>query len=83
MTSRSWRSDSTTFSSGGHDARTHGYGTGMSQMGDHERERPVEMEGVPEGEEIAPGDAAERVDEDPEEQPNRHDPVWDDEAHED
>jgi hypothetical protein len=55
----------------------------MSQMGDHERERPVEMEGVPEGEEIAPGDAAERVDEDPEEQPNRHDPVWDDEAHED
>jgi len=45
-------------------------------MADHERERPIEMEGVPEGEDIARGDAAERVDEDPDEQPNRRDPVW-------
>jgi hypothetical protein len=55
----------------------------MSQMGDHEQERPVEMEGVPEGEEIAEGDAADRIDEKPDEQPNRRDPVWDDEGHED
>jgi len=60
-----------------------GYGLRMSQMGNHERERPVEVEGVPEGEEIAEGDAAERIDEEPEEQPNRRDPVWDDEDHED
>lgn len=55
----------------------------MSHMADHERERPVELEDVPQGEEIDEGDAAERVDEDPDEQPNRRDPVWDDEGHED
>jgi hypothetical protein len=55
----------------------------MSHMADHERERPVEIEDVPEGEAIAEGDAAERIDVDPEEQPNRRDPVWDDEEHED
>jgi hypothetical protein len=55
----------------------------MSQMGDHEQERPVDLEGVPEGEEISTGDAAERLDEDPDEQENRRDPVWDDEDHED
>jgi hypothetical protein len=55
----------------------------MSHMADHERERPVEMEDVPEGEEIARGDAAERVDEEPEEQPNRRDPVWHDDEPED
>jgi hypothetical protein len=55
----------------------------MSQMDPHERERPVEVEGVPAGEEIAEGDAAERIDEDPDEQPNRRDPVWEDEDHED
>jgi hypothetical protein len=60
-----------------------GYDPAMSQMGDHERERPVEVEGVPEGEDIDQGDAAERIDEDPEEQANRQDPVWDDEEHED
>jgi len=60
-----------------------GYGRPMSQMGNHERERPVEVEGVPEGEEIAEGDAADRIDEEPEQQPNRRDPVWDDEDHED
>ncbi len=60
-----------------------GYESPMSEMADHERERPVEVEGVPEGEEIDEGDAAERIDEDPEEQANRHDPVWDDEQHED
>jgi hypothetical protein len=46
-------------------------------MGNHERERKVEVQGVPKGEDIAEGDAAERIDEDPEEQANRHDPVWD------
>jgi hypothetical protein len=54
----------------------------MSHM-DHERDRPGEIEGVPEGEDISPGDAAERLDEDPDEQPNRRDPVWDDDDHED
>jgi hypothetical protein len=54
----------------------------MSHM-DHERDRALEVEGVPEGEEISEGDAAERIDQDPDEQPNRHDPAWDDEAHED
>lgn len=37
----------------------------------------VELDGVPEGEDISPADAAERVDEDPEGQENRKDPVWD------
>jgi hypothetical protein len=60
-----------------------GYGRPMSEMGNHKRERPVEVEGVPAGEEIDPGDAAERIDEDPEDQPNRRDPVWDDQEHED
>ena len=50
-------------------------------MGDHER--PVEVEGVPEGEHVDEGDAADRIGEDPEEQPNRRDPVWDDDEHED
>lgn len=54
----------------------------MSHM-DHERDHPIEMEDVPEGEEIAEGDAAERIDEDPDEQVNRQDPVWDDDEHED
>jgi hypothetical protein len=43
----------------------------------------VELDDVPEGEDIDEGDAAERIDEDPEEQTNRHDPVWDDEQHQD
>jgi hypothetical protein len=60
-----------------------GYDLCMSELGDHERERRVEIKGVPEGEEVSPADAAERIDEDPEEQQNRHDPVWDDEEHED
>lgn len=60
-----------------------GYDTSMSQLDPHEGERPVEVDGVPEGEEISAGDAAERIDEDPDDQPNRHDPVWDDEEHED
>lgn len=55
----------------------------MSQMADHENERPVEIEGVPAGEEISPADAAERLDEEPDEQSNRRDPVWDDDEHED
>jgi hypothetical protein len=50
---------------------------------DHERDHAIEVEGVPQGEEISDGDAADRVDQDPDEQPNRRDPVWDDEAHED
>ena len=65
-----------------HDRPAGGYRVGMSHMG-HERDRPVEVEGVPEGEEIAEGDVADRIDEEPDEQPNRRDPVWDDEEHED
>ena len=63
--------------------RDPGYGPGMTEMGGYERERKVEVQGVPEGEDIAEGDAADRIDEDPDEQPNRRDPVWDDEGHED
>ena len=55
----------------------------MSHMGDHEHERPVELDDVPEGEDISPADAAERIDEDSEDQSNRHDPVWSDDDHED
>jgi hypothetical protein len=58
-----------------------GYVGGMSEMADNQR--PVEIEGVPEGEEISEADVAERVDEDPEEQENRHDPVWTDSEPED
>ena len=36
------------------------------------------LEGVPEGEDVSEADAAERVDEEPEEQENRHDPVQSD-----
>jgi hypothetical protein len=54
----------------------------MSQMGQHRPQQP-ELEGVPAEEEISPADAAERVDEDPEGQENRRDPVWDDDEHED
>lgn len=57
----------------------------MSEYGgDHELDSDrLDLGGVPEGEEISEADAAERVDEDPDEQENRHDPVWDDEDHED
>lgn len=37
------------------------------------QERPLDLVGVPEEEGIDPADAAERVDEDPEEVPNRRD----------
>jgi hypothetical protein len=53
----------------------------MSEMADHER--PVEIPDLPEGEEVSEADVAERVDEDPEEQENRHDPVWSDSETED
>jgi hypothetical protein len=53
----------------------------MTEMADHER--PIELPGVPEGEEISPADAAERVDEDPDEQQNRVDPVWSETAADD
>jgi len=46
----------------------------MTEMADNQR--PVEVPGVPEGEQISPADAAERVDEDPDQQENRVDPVW-------
>ena len=65
-----------------HGGRAAGYDEGMSQLGDHRPEQP-ELEGVPEEEQISPADVAERVDEDPEEQENRRDPVWDDDGHED
>jgi hypothetical protein len=45
---------------------------------------PTDLEGVPEEEEVSTADAVERVDEEPDEQENRRDPVWDDdEDHED
>jgi hypothetical protein len=50
----------------------------MSEMADHRR--PIELPEVPEGEEISPADAAERVDESPDEQENRVDPVWSERA---
>jgi hypothetical protein len=50
---------------------------------DHENERPVDLEDVPAGEEISEADAAERIDEEPEEQPNRRDPVWSDDEKDD
>ncbi|MDX6359368.1 MAG: hypothetical protein QOH37_2422 [Nocardioidaceae bacterium] len=46
----------------------------MTEMADHQR--PVDLPGVPAGEEISEADAAERVDEDPDDQENRVDPVW-------
>jgi hypothetical protein len=46
----------------------------MTEMADHQP--PVALPDVPAGEEISPADAAERVDEEPEEQENRVDPVW-------
>jgi hypothetical protein len=55
----------------------------MSEMADHDHPRPVELDGVPDEEQVSTADAAERIDEDPEDQPNRRDPVWDDEDHED
>jgi hypothetical protein len=60
--------------------RVLGYGMSMSEMADHERERPVELEGVPEEEGVSAADAAERVDEEPEEQHNRQDPVLDEDG---
>lgn len=49
----------------------------MSEMANHENERPVELGGVPDEEGVSTADAAERVDEEPEEQKNRQDPVLD------
>lgn len=40
-----------------------------------QRDRPVQVEGVPAEEGISEADVAERVDEDPEHQVNRRDPV--------
>ena len=51
-----------------------GYGWSMTEMADHQPH--VALPDVPEGEEVSPADAAERVDEKPEEQQNRVDPVW-------
>jgi hypothetical protein len=49
----------------------------MSEMSEH---RPaVDLPDVPEGEEISPADAAERAEEEPDEQENRVDPVWSEE----
>jgi len=50
-----------------------GYVVPMSEMADHRK--PLDLEGVPEGEDVSEADAAERVDEEPEEQGNRRDPV--------
>ena len=45
-------------------------------MADHSKR--IDLEGVPEGEDVSEADAAERVDEEPEEQENRQDPVLSD-----
>jgi hypothetical protein len=50
---------------------------------DHDHQRPLDLGQVPTEEGVSEADAAERVDEDPDEQENRKDPVWDDEDHED
>jgi hypothetical protein len=61
-----------------------GYERRMSELGHHEHDSDrLDLGGVPEGEEISDADAEERLDEEPAEQENRHDPVWDDEAQED
>jgi hypothetical protein len=52
----------------------------MSEMADHERERPVELKDVPDEEGVSQADAAERLDEDPEDQRNRQDPVLDEDS---
>lgn len=46
----------------------------MTEMAEHQP--PVALPDVPAGEEVSPADAAERVDEEPEKQENRVDPVW-------
>jgi hypothetical protein len=51
------------------------YGPGMTHP-PSEHEPPVETEGAPAEEEIDEADVADRVDEDPEEQPNRVDPEF-------
>lgn len=56
----------------------------MSQMDDHDvYSQRLDLDEVPEGEEVSEADASERIDEDPDEQENRQDPVWDEESHED
>jgi hypothetical protein len=56
----------------------------MSQFDEFQRDREqVDLGGVPEGEGISEADAAERVDEDPADQENRKDPVWDEDQLED
>jgi hypothetical protein len=70
----------------GEDMSDHGIEHGMSDandMGHHGQERKVEVPEAAEAEEISTADVAERIDEDPDEQVNRQDPVWDDEDHED
>ncbi len=50
-----------------------GYLSDMTQTGD--AGLPIQPEGVPAEEELSSADVADRVDLDPEEQPNRIDPV--------
>lgn len=61
-----------------------GYRRTMTEMGHHEQDAErVDLGAVPAGEEVSEADAAERVDEEPDEQKNHEDPVWDEEAYED
>ncbi|HET9841326.1 MAG TPA: hypothetical protein VFQ01_04900 [Nocardioides sp.] len=56
----------------------------MSELGHHEHDADrLDLGGVPDGEEVSEADAEERIDEEPDEQQNRRDPVWDEESHED
>jgi hypothetical protein len=43
-------------------------------MGQHPKEKPVQVEGVPEEEDVSEADVAERIDDDPDEVPNATDP---------
>jgi hypothetical protein len=65
-------------------ARAAGYEARVSELGHHEHDADrLDLGGVPEGEEVSEADAEERIDEEPDEQQNRRDPVWDEESHED
>lgn len=43
-------------------------------MGQHPKEKPVQVEGVPDEEDISQADVAERIDDDPDEVPSATDP---------
>ena len=61
-----------------------GYGAGMTEMGHHEHDSErLDLGGTPKGEEVSEADVEERLDADPEEQENQHDPVLDEDDEKD